>query len=218
MDWRTFERLSAARCVSVKDDVLYGFCSEWQSCSYKHALQFSPRCEAERLSNQPAEGTSRNEWASQPTVQRERNARSSKLSQRYWFCFFAHAETSWSVFIIFVTKAEYQFFWFFFCPFLLEHKSSTLLCIDRKLTFTVVVIYMVMKVSVSSFISSFSVSSLQRRGHGGETPPAYQDKAIWMDNTFSSTYKGVILKRTSPPAPTKPFIKVAHGSLLSRAA
>lgn len=41
------------------------------------------------------------------------------------------------------------------------------------------------------------------------TPPAYLDKPIWMDNTFSSTYKGLSLKEQSPPAPTKPFIIAA---------
>lgn len=119
------------------------------------------------------------------------------------FCFVFAAPTtpqkkkkSWSFFISFC-RAHTRKITIFFTPppppsSLSTHKSGTLLCIDRKLTFTVAVIYMVMKGSVSPFISSFSVSSLQRRG--GETPPAYQDKAIWMDNTFSSTYKGLSRK------------------------
>lgn len=188
----TFDWLSAARCVSIKDDVLYGSWSEWRTCSYKHALQFSPRCEAERLSNQPSEGTSQNEWESRPTLHdgHLQNLVSvigfvlfllpshppNFLISRYFFCHTSKITV------------------FFFSPsYLSTHKSGTLLCIDRKLTFTVAVIYMVMKGSVSRFISSFSVSSLQRRG-SGETPPAYQDKAIWMDNTFSSTYKGLSWK------------------------
>lgn len=198
--------------------MLYGFWSEWRTCSYKHALQFSPRCEAERLSNQPEEGTSRNECHSWRCSGKETHHLQNWVSViGFVLVFFNHRRYFLISVYFFCHTSKIQFF----SPlpsYFSTHKSGALLCIDRKLTFTVAVIYMVMKGSVSRFISSFSVSSLQRRGGGGsETPPAHQDKAIWMDNTFSSTYKGVILKRTSPPAPTKPFIKVAHLSLLSRA-
>lgn len=121
----TFDWLSAARCVSIKDDVLNGSWSEWRTCSYKHALQFSPRCEAERLSNQPSEGTSQNEWESRPTLH---DGHLQNLVSVIGFVLFLlpppprpTRQTSWSVFIFFVTQAKKQSF---FSPFLLEHAQE----------------------------------------------------------------------------------------------
>lgn len=57
----TFDKLSAIGCVSIKDYVFYGSWPEQQICYYKHALQFSPRCAVERLSNHPFESGSQNE-------------------------------------------------------------------------------------------------------------------------------------------------------------
>lgn len=109
----TFDWLSAARCVSIKDDVLYGSWSEWRTCSYKHALQFSPRCKAERLSNQPSEGTSQNEWESRPTLH---DGHLQNLVSVIGFVLFLlplpppPRQTSWSAFIFLSHKQNNSLF------------------------------------------------------------------------------------------------------------
>lgn len=172
----TFDYLSATRCVSIKDDVFYGSWSEWRICSYKHALQFSPRCEVERLSNHPFEGTSQNEWMSRPMrhiraaaakkkTHLDRLLAVWKLMQHYPPSPHNFLIISSSCQTLFVQSEQAkQALFFFMVSSSCTYKSNTLFCIDRKLTFTVLVIYMVMKGRMSRFISSFSVSSLQQHG------------------------------------------------------
>lgn len=118
----TFDWLSAARCVSIKDDVLYGSWSEWRTCSYKHALQFSPRCEAERLSNQPSEGTSQNEWESRSTLH---DGHLQNLVSVIGFVLFllpSHPPNFLISLFFFLSHKQNNSLFFF--PFLLEHAQE----------------------------------------------------------------------------------------------
>lgn len=131
----TFDYLSATRCVSIKDDVFYGSWSEWRICSYKHALQFSPRCEVERLSNHPFESTSQNEWTSWPmrhicaaAVKKKHRDRLSavwKLTQHYPPSSpnnFLIISSSCQTLLFNLNKQNKLLFSFlFFCCFLLVH-------------------------------------------------------------------------------------------------
>lgn len=67
------------------------------------------------------------------------------------------------------------------------------LYIDCHLTFTVLLIYMVMQGCKSHFFPHLSLSPHYKSAEAG-TPPVYQDKAIWMDKAVSSTTKGLSLK------------------------
>lgn len=168
----TFDYLSATRCVHIKDDVFYGSWSEWRICSYKHVLQFNPRCEVERLSNHPFESTSQNEWMSWPMWHiRTAAVKKSTAIVCQLFENLCNITPPANNFLIICSSCQTLFVQSeqarhasFFCAVSSTYKSNALFCIDRKLTFTVLVIYMVMKVRMSRFISSFSVSSLQLCG------------------------------------------------------
>lgn len=60
------ENRLTSSCVSIKDGLFDGSWSERLSCSHTHALQFSQRCDLERLSNQLSGSASQNERAPRP--------------------------------------------------------------------------------------------------------------------------------------------------------
>lgn len=74
-----------------------------------------------------------------------------------------------------------------------KRKEDKHLYIDCHLTFTVLVIYMVMQGCMSHFSPHLSLSPHYKGAEAG-TPPVYQDKTIWMDKAVSSTTKGLSLK------------------------
>lgn len=74
-----------------------------------------------------------------------------------------------------------------------KRKEDKHLYIDCHLTFTVLVIYMVIQGCMSHFSSHLSLSPHYKSAEAG-TPPVYQDKAIWMYKAVSSTTKGLSLK------------------------
>lgn len=126
----TFDYLSATRCVSIKDDVFYGSWSEWRICSYKHALQFSPRCEVERLSNHPFESTSQNEWTSRPMLHIRAAAMKKKAQRSSVSCLKTYATLPHPTQLpnyFFILSNSFCSIWtsetsfFFCCCFLLVH-------------------------------------------------------------------------------------------------
>lgn len=143
--------------VSIKDGLFDGSWSERLSCSYKHALQDTPRCDLERLSNHLSESTSQNERVLRPM------RLPSKLS---------------GDFILFPKQSKKD--WKFSpAPSLTFNKrqEDKHLYIDCHLTFTVLVIYMVMQGCMSHFFPHLSLSPHYKSAEAG-TPPVYQDKAI----------------------------------------
>lgn len=172
------EKRLTSSCVSIKDGLFGGSWSERLSCSYKHALQFSPRCDLERLSNHLTESASQNERVLWP-VQLP-----WKLSGDFILFYFLHR----------IPKQSKKGWKFSSAPSLTFKKEEDKhLYIDCHLTFTVLVIYMVMQGCVSHFSPHLSLSPHYKSAEA-RTPPVYQDKAIWMDKAESSTTKGLSLK------------------------
>lgn len=174
------ENRLTSSCVSIKDGLFDGSWSERLCCSYKHALQFSPRCDLERLSNHLSESASQNERALRPMQL------PSKLSGDFiWFDFLHFIPTP--------SKKGWKFSSAPSLTFKKKRKEDKHLYIDCHLTFTVLVIYMVIQGCMSHFSSHLSLSPHYKSAEAG-TPPVYQDKAIWMDKAVSSTTKGLSLK------------------------